>query len=412
MDKIFHSENINVCYSLYDKSGAYSKLAGVAMTSMFENTRQTCHIHLLHDNTLTKENREKFIKLIRLYGQQISFYNVEEMLPELFAKIPAGGRFSKAAMYRLLIGQLLPNDIKRVVYLDTDTVLTSDIGELWQEETGENGLAAVSELELTYGNMIEKSICVNGFVKKDRYFCSGVLLIDMEKFKRFDNLLLNGLELLAQHPDWWCHDQDILNYCFASSYKKLPIKYDIFVAAERLVGNQNLIRGIYHYAGKQIDPFDGKDIYNRLWFRYFIKSPWFDEEMLFKIFSLASWGYDNCRQNMRGLFNDIWGMRRVFIGYATNEAMVRASFSIKENERYITLVEQTMTDIIDRLTDEINRLSPDEIAFLCVARYPEISAALIQRGLKERINFINCVPLLSLTNAENRPIDKSIFDAL
>lgn len=52
---------IHVCYALYDKNGKYSKLTGTSICSLFENTKAWVTIHLLHDHTLTEENRAKFI---------------------------------------------------------------------------------------------------------------------------------------------------------------------------------------------------------------------------------------------------------------------------------------------------------------------------------------------------------------
>ena len=86
-------ETVHVSYAMYDKTGAFAKIAGTAMLSMLHNTKSKVCVHLLHDDTLTQENRNKFIKLIRSYGQEICFYNVEKLLPEAFAKIPEGGAF-------------------------------------------------------------------------------------------------------------------------------------------------------------------------------------------------------------------------------------------------------------------------------------------------------------------------------
>ena len=52
---------IHVCYGLYDKNGHYSKFTGTSILSMFENTNEDVTVHILHDNTLTQENRDKFI---------------------------------------------------------------------------------------------------------------------------------------------------------------------------------------------------------------------------------------------------------------------------------------------------------------------------------------------------------------
>ncbi|MBR3050926.1 MAG: hypothetical protein IKG61_05695 [Selenomonadaceae bacterium] len=59
---------IHVCFGLYDKTGSYSKFTGTAMLSLFENTSADVTVHILHDETLTQDNREKFIYLAGRYN--------------------------------------------------------------------------------------------------------------------------------------------------------------------------------------------------------------------------------------------------------------------------------------------------------------------------------------------------------
>ena len=389
MNSMLSEDSINICYAIYDKSGNFSKIAGTAIVSVFENTTSHISLHLLHDNTLTEENRTKFIKLTRSYGQEISFYNIEKMLPDIFDAIPGDNRFSKAAMYRMLIGNILPHDIKRVIYLDIDTIVTLDIKELWCENIGENGLAAISEKELTHDHMIEKHICQSGFVSKDRYFNSGVLLIDMEKFRLRPNLLLEGLELLKANPNWNCYDQDILNYFFADSYRQLPIYYDIFVEAERVVGNYSLEQGIYHYAGMAVNVFQGHDVFDSLYLHYFIKTPWFDENMLLKIFALVPKSHDDCRGYLRKILNDTVGKRRCFLGFADNEAIIRSYFTFAGNERFIAIDQNSGELETNTLVNALKNMSPEEIGVLCVKNSHILINELIANGLTEGVDFVN-----------------------
>ena len=80
---------IHVCFSLHDKTGNYSKFTGTAMLSLFENssTPQSTCVHILHDNTLTDDNRDKLIQIANRYGQLLKFYNVEELCTDKIAKI-------------------------------------------------------------------------------------------------------------------------------------------------------------------------------------------------------------------------------------------------------------------------------------------------------------------------------------
>ena len=104
---------IHVCFGLHDKTGRYSKFTGTAMCSIFENTTSKVTVYILHDNTLTQDNRDKFIYLAGQYNQFVEFYNVEELcadkIAEMIELIPSvkTSRFSIATFYRLLIPQVL-----------------------------------------------------------------------------------------------------------------------------------------------------------------------------------------------------------------------------------------------------------------------------------------------------------------
>ena len=108
------STQVHVCYALYDKKGTFSKYIGTSMTSLFENTKADVTVHLLHDSTLTDENRRLFAQTAKTYGQSICFYDMEsaagEVLQGVLKILPAAvvTRFSQAALYRLLVGIVLP----------------------------------------------------------------------------------------------------------------------------------------------------------------------------------------------------------------------------------------------------------------------------------------------------------------
>ena len=86
---------IHVCFALNDATGRYSKFTGTSMLSLFGNIiplsqSSSVTVHILHDNTLTNDNREKFIYLAGQYNQFVKFYNLEELCAE---KVARGGFF-------------------------------------------------------------------------------------------------------------------------------------------------------------------------------------------------------------------------------------------------------------------------------------------------------------------------------
>ena len=124
---------IHVCFGLYDKTGRYSKFTGTTICSIFENTTSDVTVHILHDNTLTDDNRDKFIYLASRYGQAVNFYNVDELcaekLDEFIEYFPTvkGSHVSVGTMYRFLLPEIIAPEIEKLIYLDSDIIVNLDI---------------------------------------------------------------------------------------------------------------------------------------------------------------------------------------------------------------------------------------------------------------------------------------------
>ncbi|MBR6887898.1 MAG: glycosyltransferase family 8 protein [Selenomonadaceae bacterium] len=288
---------IHVCFSLYDKLGTYSKFTGTAMLSLFDNTTADVTVHILHDNTLTPENRNKFIYLAGRYGQAVKFYNVEELCAEkldeyrkLLFNVDAG-YLTVGALYRLFVPQILPNTIDKIIYLDSDIIVNLDIKELWQIALGDKILAAVHEI-LSRGSALRVNqtipLCKYGFVKGEDYFNSGVLVMNLNLLRNEEETLLNGVKFIHQHPQCGNFlDQDVLNYCFANRTLRLPIKFNRFFLLARIEEEKTPTKKIYHYAGKNFTcsvSLDMNDAFNRLWMNYFIKTPWFSMDSIGRLY--------------------------------------------------------------------------------------------------------------------------------
>ena len=126
---------INICYAIYDPKDKYSKITGTSMLSLLENTKEDITFHLLHDNTLLQKNKNKFKIMIEKYNRKIYFYNIDDMNiinMDYIKKLGESIKFSPATFYRLNIANILPDNINKVIYLDSDTIINLDINDLWK----------------------------------------------------------------------------------------------------------------------------------------------------------------------------------------------------------------------------------------------------------------------------------------
>lgn len=287
------SETIEVLYSIVDKKGTYSKLAGTSICSMFENTEEKVRVHIFHDGSIEGKNKENFLKLAFNYGQEIIFYNVRQLLPDVWneaekimSEAVTNTRFTEASLYRLLASMVLPDNISRLIYLDADTLIHMDIKELWNEPIGSNGMSAVFESDI----LLAYDMCITeykeGAKKLQAYwkslgvevgdgFNAGVLLMDLRLVRLKGNILIDGLRVaLNCEAEDIFYDQDILLFYFAQDAHHLPWRYNMLQHWEKKYHPEpRELRGIYHYINYSLG-MDEDDVRDTIYYDYFMKTPW------------------------------------------------------------------------------------------------------------------------------------------
>ena len=80
--------------------------------------------------------------------------------------------------YRLIAVHLLPREIKRIIYLDTDILVINSLRPLWELDLKGNTFAAASHKEVINVMSEVERIRIDA---KHSNFNTGVLLIDLEK---------------------------------------------------------------------------------------------------------------------------------------------------------------------------------------------------------------------------------------
>ena len=187
------SNTIHIIVSVYDPSGTYTRHAGVLATSIFANTLRPVKLHVLHDDTLTKQNRLKLTQVADKFKKEINFIDVSEQMDKLPSNVDELTHvFTRGSFFRLLAPYVLTETTK-VIYLDVDIIVNLDIGELWDIPVDNYSLAGV--LDIMEVNRVEIGILdpirkernrwiANGFVP-GKYINSGVLLMNLDMIRRY-----------------------------------------------------------------------------------------------------------------------------------------------------------------------------------------------------------------------------------
>ena len=76
-------------------------------------------VHILTEG-ISLENQEVLKKVVAKYGQQIQFYTVDK---KVFANCPISRHITLATYFRLIMTDILPKSVEKVLYLDCDVVV-------------------------------------------------------------------------------------------------------------------------------------------------------------------------------------------------------------------------------------------------------------------------------------------------
>lgn len=271
-----HSENsrIHVALSPWDLTDDYNRHAGVTLLSLLENSSLPVTAHLLYDANLSKGkeaeeayNKSCYQKIADRYGCELYFHHVE--LPEWIEDVPSVNSYTPGALLRLYLPELLP-EINKIIYLDCDMVVLTDISKLWANELADIILGACSDdIRFNVTKRI-RDFYTNKEISVDSYFNSGTLLLNLEKM-RDENFTKKIFDWLFNNKDVLYPDQDMLNWYCHNHYLCLDRKYNILV---RSTNESDFDDSIIHYLGgqKPWKKYNGK-IDDYYW-KYLIQTPW------------------------------------------------------------------------------------------------------------------------------------------
>lgn len=131
----------------------------------------------------------------------------------LFANAPTTRQYPQEMYYRLLAGQLLPQELERILYLDPDILVINPLRPLWETELDGRLFAAAAHTGKTE---IANDVNRIRLGTEHKYYNSGVLLINLSACRQeihpeelFRYAEEHAKELLLP-------DQDILNVLYGS----------------------------------------------------------------------------------------------------------------------------------------------------------------------------------------------------
>lgn len=184
-----------------------------------------------------------------------------------YPSLPVSGHASNANYFRLLIPELLPLEIDKIIYLDCDILVLDSLLPLWDTDLRGSPLAAVSNMSL-----FEAEARRLGLPYLNGTFNSGVLVINLGLFRRekLHSACIQKAQEMGNDIVYW--DQDVLNIATSGRWLKLDNGWNVqhgyyldpLIQEKYAVSDPKII----HFTGNNLKPWQSKilpysDVYMR-----------------------------------------------------------------------------------------------------------------------------------------------------
>ena len=203
-------------------NGAYLLPLKVMLISLIEHLHTSYRpvVYLLN-TSLTVEQLESVRSLAEAHS----------VVPDatIFGRLPQQPGFQRETAFPLLLPELLPDSVDRVLFLDPDVLVFDDVSKIWTTDLSKYGVAAAADQAVPYCSSHRgvKGWRGLGIPAEAPYFNAGVMLINIAHWRRF-NIADRAREYL-QHlsvPSDFLH-QEALNAVLWNSWLQLDQRWNL-----------------------------------------------------------------------------------------------------------------------------------------------------------------------------------------
>ena len=219
----------------------YAKYAAPCINSLMKHADKRRHyrVIVMYDR-LSWRNRVRLRNLVT-HNCAIEFHKMKynlymQVIMRYCAKRSGSGDFFARPVYyyRAFIARMFLQYDKGI-YIDSDTILTGDIGELFDVDLGERVIAARPDPKVAavpeFIDYVEKALDV----PYREYINSGVLLMDLKKMRKL-HYITKMTDLIKEDADLVAPDQDYLNVILKGKIKHLGREWNCQPEGEKVDG--------------------------------------------------------------------------------------------------------------------------------------------------------------------------------
>lgn len=223
----------------------YIEQTMVSMASLMEHNQTHKIVIYLIESEIGRESLQKICHLVEQYKQSFICIALDDLLKGI--DLTLDERHPKTIYAKLFLDQVCEAD--RILYLDSDTVITSSLEELWNMDFQDAYIAGVA---MPYTTDIKRKL---GLTSEMDYFCDGIVLINLKVWRNKQVAEQCREYIMRQKGNPYMLSEGVIN-AVAGEYRiTLPPKYNLM--STFLLWNAKQIKELfdvsYFYTQEQIE---------------------------------------------------------------------------------------------------------------------------------------------------------------
>ena len=263
------NQTIHVVYACDDN---YTLPLCCSIKSILSNANQQDKymIYILNNPDNLSQEKKELIMQLETENCSIKFISADKKLFEKFSISNDCQHTTIETYYRFVLATTL-KDVDKVIYIDCDTTVLTDLSDLYNINIEHKYLAACDDFSC---KSFKQRLGLNTYVN------AGVMLFNLKKIRE-DNIEPKLFEYALSHKNSIpFQDQDVMNVVFQDGIEKIDNSWNTQIAYYSLCDNYRINQiqqnaKIIHYIC-EIKPwqYEYKALFKILFFKYFEELPY------------------------------------------------------------------------------------------------------------------------------------------
>lgn len=215
---------------------------------------------------ISESNKDKINNLSKKYNQKEINW-IENCEVPYQVKLDRG---SASQYSRLMIGSVLPDSIKKALYLDADTIILSNLIELFNICFDNKIVIGVSDV------INEEYKKILNIPREKAVFNTGVLLLDLEKW-RMENIESKLFDVILKFKGNVIQgDVGIMNAVLYDSYKEIDLKFNYMTILEDMSYEDMVVfkKPVDYYTKEQVEDARNNIVIRHYTTCFLSRRPW------------------------------------------------------------------------------------------------------------------------------------------